>query len=101
MTSVAEPLALERTSDLPLVGRIAGWAVAIRVGLWALGLIVTGYAVQPFTPALFLWSRWDAPHYLDISRYGYAACGPDALWIAFFPVYPFLVRITSFLFGNL
>jgi hypothetical protein len=101
MTAVAEPLAVERPRDLPLVGRIAGWALAVRAGLWAVGLVATGYLTPPFRPALFIWTRWDAPHYLDIARYGYASKGPDALWIAFFPVYPLLVRIASIFFVDL
>lgn len=103
MTSIAAPITLdrERVIDPTLLRRIAGWAVAIRVALWAIGLAVTGYAARPFGPTLFLWSRWDAPHYLDVARYGYAAHGQDALWIAFFPLYPFLVRAVSVLFGNL
>ncbi len=101
MTAVAEPLVLSRSRDLPLVGRLVGWAVAVRIGLWSIGLLVTGYLVRPLGPALFVWSRWDAPHYLDVARYGYASRGPDALWIAFFPAYPFLVRMASVLFGDL
>jgi len=103
MTSIAAPVTLdrERTFDLPVLGRILAMAVAIRLVLWGLGLAVTGYLAQPFGPALFVWSRWDAPHYLDIVRYGYSAHGPDALWIAFFPLYPFLVRLVAVVFGNL
>ena len=25
---------------------------------------------------LEIWNRWDAPHYLDLARYGYNAGGP-------------------------
>src|ERR1043165_6922815 len=103
MTSIAVPVTLDRERHLEpsLLGRLFGVAVAIRLALWGIGLAVTGYLAQPFGPALFLWSRWDAPHYLDIARFGYAARGQDALWIAFFPMYPFLVRVFSVLFGNL
>jgi Gpi18-like mannosyltransferase len=103
MTSIAAPITLDRDriSTRSTLGRIVGMAVAIRLVLWAVGLAVTGYLAAPFGPALFVWSRWDAPHYLDIARYGYAAHGQDALWIAFFPLYPFLVRLVSVVFSDL
>jgi len=103
MTSVAVPVSLDRERHLEpsLIGRLFGMAIAVRLALWGIGLAVTGYLAAPLGPALFLWNRWDAPHYLDIARFGYAARGQDALWIAFFPMYPFLVRLFSALFGNL
>src|SRR5438067_1835801 len=101
MTAISPSTAVDYAPTRGLVPRIVALAVAIRVGLWLVGLWATGYAVRPFHPALLLWSRWDAPHYLDIARYGYSARGPDALWIAFFPMYPFLVRVVSMAFGDL
>jgi len=45
---------------------------------------------------LAIWNRWDAPHYLDIARAGYASQGVEARWIVFYPLYPWLVRAASF-----
>ena len=45
--------------------------------------------------ALDVWSRWDAQHYLDIATLGYH--GKD---IAFFPLYPLLIRIVGHLIGD-
>lgn len=45
---------------------------------------------------LSIWNRWDAPHYLDIARIGYIREGVEARWIVFYPLYPWLVRATSF-----
>jgi hypothetical protein len=44
---------------------------------------------------LAVWGRWDAVHYLDIARRGYY--GTD---MAFFPLYPLLIRIVGSLLGN-
>jgi Mannosyltransferase (PIG-V) len=44
---------------------------------------------------LAVWGRWDAVHYLDIAAKGYQ--GFD---MAFFPLYPMLVRIVGGLAGN-
>lgn len=46
-------------------------------------------------PLLAVWGRWDAVHYLDIARRGYY--GTD---MAFFPLYPALIRLVSFFLGD-
>jgi Gpi18-like mannosyltransferase len=55
-----------------------------------------GSHVQESSHALLaVWGRWDAVHYLDIATRGYQ--GTD---MAFFPLYPLLVRIVGSLAGN-
>ena len=44
---------------------------------------------------LNVWGRWDAVHYLTIATQGYA--GTD---MAFFPLFPFLIRVLGNLVGN-
>ncbi len=44
---------------------------------------------------LAVWGRWDAVHYLNIAMAGYQ--GTD---MAFFPLYPLLIRIVGSLAGN-
>jgi hypothetical protein len=44
---------------------------------------------------LAVWGRWDAVHYLNIATQGYQ--GTD---MAFFPLYPLLIRIVGTLAGN-
>jgi Gpi18-like mannosyltransferase len=44
---------------------------------------------------LAVWGRWDAVHYIDIATRGYQ--GTD---MAFFPLYPFLIRVVGALAGN-
>ena len=55
-----------------------------------------GTHVQESSYALLaVWGRWDAVHYLDIATQGYQ--GTD---MAFFPLYPLLIRIVGSLLGN-
>jgi hypothetical protein len=44
---------------------------------------------------LAVWGRWDAVHYIDIAIQGYQ--GTD---MAFFPLFPFLIRVVGALAGN-
>jgi hypothetical protein len=46
-------------------------------------------------PLLAVWGRWDAVHYLDIARRGYY--GTD---MAFFPLYPGLIKLVSLFVGD-
>ncbi|MBV8116585.1 MAG: hypothetical protein JOY69_10335 [Candidatus Eremiobacteraeota bacterium] len=55
-----------------------------------------GTHVQESTHRLLaVWGRWDAVHYIDIATRGYQ--GTD---MAFFPLYPALIRIVGALAGN-
>ncbi len=55
-----------------------------------------GIHVQESSHALLaVWGRWDAVHYLDIATQGYQ--GTD---MAFFPLFPLLIRIVGSLAGN-
>lgn len=47
-----------------------------------------------------IWERWDALQYLKIAENGYTAVGDDRFLIVFFPFYPLLVSVFSFLTGN-
>ncbi len=46
-------------------------------------------------PALAVWGRWDAEHYLNVATNGYS--GTE---MAFFPLYPLLIRGIGVLTGN-
>jgi hypothetical protein len=39
-----------------------------------------------------IWNRWDAPHFIEIARYGYAPPAEDAR-IVLLPVFPILIRM--------
>jgi 4-amino-4-deoxy-L-arabinose transferase-like glycosyltransferase len=49
---------------------------------------------------LLLWNQWDAPHYLTLARVGYQAEGDDSLLIVFYPLFPWLIRLVSYVTGD-
>jgi hypothetical protein len=63
-------------------------------GDW-LNLILRGPA--PWSTALSLWQRWDALWYQQIAEHGYQAGNST---VAFFPLYPLLVRLTALPLGG-
>lgn len=82
-------------------------AVAFVLSTKALMLV---YAAVAFTvlsdqPSGFFygwlerWNQWDGPHYIDIARDGYVTTDlrskDQRLWIVFYPLYPWAVRVVS------
>ncbi len=94
--------------------KVAAWlAIALRIGLglaaflsvrlapptletgnW-LNLLI--HSNNPWTQFLSTWQRWDALWYQQIAMHGYHA-GDNT--VAFYPLYPLLVRLVSFPLGG-
>lgn len=66
------------------------FSVAFRLGPQAPGAAVTPRALA------LPWERWDALWYLGIAQHGYSS----AQATAFFPLYPLLIRATTFAIGG-
>jgi hypothetical protein len=69
-----------------LVAELASIVIGQRPGI---------HVAESSNRLLAVWGRWDAVHYLDIARHGYY--GTD---MAFFPLYPLLIRIVGTFIGN-
>lgn len=80
---------------LPVVFELVVYAL---VQTWHNAFVTPG-APLSFWESWELWSRWDGQHYLQIARGGYAATGPEAINIAFLPLWPALMRFASTLTG--
>src|SRR5687768_11446286 len=46
------------------------------------------------------WVRWDGPHYINIAQNGYQTTGEPALFIVFYPLYPFFIKLFSLIFSD-
>jgi hypothetical protein len=70
------------------------------LGIKALLLTFGVEAVAALTPVhrgwLEMWNNWDAMHYLRLAEQGYVAAGDSRVSLVFFPLYPWLVRLTAF-----
>ncbi len=62
--------------------------------------VIVNTPINSWNDFLGIWKRWDAIHYLDIAQYGYTTVGDRKFDLAFFPFYPLLVRIASYVIGN-
>ncbi len=84
-----------RTSDLSLLGMM----LTIKGLVLLLGIVAYEMVGDQFLPwprgIIDIWNRWDAPHYIDLARYGYEATGERSYWIVFYPLFPWLTRLAS------
>ena len=86
------------------------WKVAFAaLGLHWLAVIAAYCVMRVTTPGTgtllaVLEARFttagDAPHYLFLATEGYQATGEQANLIVFYPLYPLLMRLLSFVTGN-
>jgi hypothetical protein len=76
------------TTRIPLIiiAELAAVIISERAGT---------HATVSSNPLLAVWGHWDAVHYLDIATVGYH--GTD---VAFFPLYPFLIKLVGGVLGN-
>ncbi len=88
--------------------KIAGIAIAFRITVYFLSfciMILFGDYKEGFGLAEFLegWIRWDATNYINIAGSGYAGVTENGqyLMLVFFPLYPFLMKISSVVLPNL
>lgn len=77
--------------------------LATRIPLILLALLFIGFADPGRTINFYdALSQWDGQWYLRVAREGYHWQGPHVQAnVAFFPLYPLLAKILSFLVGNL
>jgi len=69
-------------------------ALFSRIILFIFSLIVN----HSLNSSLFdLWIHWDGPHYIDLAKFGYQPNGDTSLFIVFYPLYPFLIKLLSLL----
>ena len=80
------------------------WALLFRLAIFAAVGLFTCLILYPGSgpdAALWTWERWDALHYVKLAELGYSGYIEDGkhLFLVFFPLYPWLMRLISLLTG--
>lgn len=80
-------------------------ALFFRLFIFALVGLVACWVLYPGSgseAALWAWKRWDALHYVNLAELGYSGYIEDGkhLFLVFFPLYPWLMRLVSAVTGN-
>jgi hypothetical protein len=93
------PLFIRRL-DWKLIGTI----LAIKALFYWYGTqafqVLTNSSIGSFKNWLALWNRWDAVHYVTLAENGYQATGEARFLVIFYPLFPWLTRITALVFRN-
>lgn len=74
-------------------------AVILVFGLHSY-LLFSNQELKESYQILGIWHHWDAKSYISIAYNGYASVGERRFDIAFFPFYPFLVSVLTFVTGD-
>lgn len=89
-----------RRLDWKLVGTMVG----IKVLFYFYGTeayqVLKDASIGSFRSWLTLWNRWDAVHYVALAENGYQSTGDAKFLIVFYPLFPWLIRITAIVFRN-
>lgn len=104
----ALPTPQRPTSDLTQARSIIAALLATRAGLVLVGLVALAimprgdsrFEYAPNAPWLSMWARWDSEYYRDIAVDGYSFDPARLSNVAFFPLYPVLIRIATLLLGR-
>lgn len=87
--------------------RIFAFAVAFRAFVYFISVIVAAIFGDYSSPLTFddflnIWVRWDSPHYLNIAENGYAGAieNGEHIFLVFYPLYPWLIKLLSLVFQN-
>lgn len=108
------PHGVTQTLAVRLPARLTDWQfvllalLATRAGLFVVGavawqLVPVGASfldVVPGSPWLTMWAQYDAAYYLDIVVRGYSFQPDEFSNAAFFPLYPWLVRLGWSILGG-
>lgn len=96
----------EKSEIVPIFGK----AALIRILFYGLGVVICTRFVDnyvsggEFTFQTFLssWNRWDAGHYIKLAELGYQDYieNGEHLFLVFFPLYPWLLRLVHLLVKN-
>jgi hypothetical protein len=73
----------------------------VKVFVFSLGFAVTYLNEGPSPPLSIVmrqFYRWDSSNYIDIAKNWYVNEGEQRFFIVFFPLYPVLIRLTTFNF---
>ena len=73
--------------------------IFLLVGLVACFVLYPGSGPDAF---LWIWKKWDGLHYVNLAELGYSGYVEDGknLFLVFFPLYPWLMRVISLITGN-
>jgi Gpi18-like mannosyltransferase len=84
----------------PLVGGVLAWKVVLLAYGGLTFLTPWNEGIEGAGGLFEIWNRWDSLNYLHIAEHGYQATGSKRHLLAFYPLYPALIRLLEPLCGS-
>lgn len=101
MTAQASPAGrLREWPHWPLIGFVVGVKILLLVHGALSFLLPWNQSIRDLHTFFDIWNRWDALNYLHIAEFGYQAAGDKQHLLAFYPLYPALIRLVEPLCGS-
>ena len=76
---------------------VSAWILLVKLSFFAFIVVAVPVLANRYTPWWQLVNRWDAERYLRLARDGYGGSGEEIFFLVGFPLYPWLVRMVSWL----
>lgn len=91
--------------SVPEAVEVFGTALLFRLAIFFGVAILCCMVLYPGTgldEAVQIWKKWDAWHYVNLAELGYHGYAEEGqhLFVVFFPLYPWLMRLISTVMGN-
>jgi hypothetical protein len=84
-------------SELTIVGGV----LAVKALIFIYGALAWQIIENKVSPGwLTIWNRWDAAHYQTLAVHGYQSAGDERFLLVYFPLYPWLIRIVTWIDGR-
>ena len=99
------PISIRYEADRKESAAVFAAALLFRLAVFLAAALLACLVLYPGTGAhwaLDIWKKWDAWHYVNLAELGYSGYMEDGkhLFLVFFPLYPWLVRLVSAVTGN-
>lgn len=97
--SVRRTVSRDESLKIFLLALMFRLVIFVLVGLFTCLVLYPGSGPDA---AVWTWKRWDALHYVNLAELGYSGYIEDGkhLFLVFFPLYPWLMRLVSVVTGN-
>ena len=89
----------EKEKDAPGLSLVVFFSLFVIGAVYLASIVLLALKNQPID-FVEMWARWDASHYLSIAQEGYQNYGERAVLIAFFPLFPLVIRFGCYFFGD-
>ena len=80
---------------------VVGWVIAIKLLLFFVGVKSYPILWDKYAPLpenwLQIWDQWDFGYYHEIAEFGYGAYGAGDGSLAFYPLFPWLMRFVTYI----